>query len=68
MLVEYSRYPPRLGSFAIYTADLSLALTVYDIVVKYMEEESFGTVFFENGEEIDWVDLSFHAIRHRPMQ
>jgi hypothetical protein len=68
MLVEYSRYPPRLGSLAIYTSNLALALTVYDIVADYTDEESFGTVFFESGEEVDWVDLSFRAIRHRSMQ
>lgn len=68
MLVEYSRYPPRLGSLAIYTTDLSLARIVYDIVVEYTDEESFGTVFFESGEEVDWVDLSFRAIRHRSIQ
>ncbi|WP_460837389.1 hypothetical protein [Noviherbaspirillum agri] len=53
-----------IGSLAIYAPTLAVANTVYDIVVPYIHEETFGTVFFENGDEIDWFDMSFDAMRH----
>lgn len=68
MLVEHSRCPRILGSLAIYTPDLSMARVVYDIVVGYTDEDFFGTVFFESGEEINWIDLHFRALRRRPRQ
>lgn len=64
MLVEEIHSPWILGSLAIFTPSLTMAHKVYDIVIGYTDDESFGTVFFENDEEIDWVDISFRAVRN----
>lgn len=64
MSVEKNRPPWVIGSLAIFVSDFTVAHTVYDIVVPYIHEETFGTVFFENGDEVDWFDMSFDAMRH----
>jgi len=68
MRIENIRYPQILGSLVIYTPSSSLARKVHDIVIDCKHAASLGTVFFENGEEIDWVDISFEAMRHAPLR
>lgn len=64
MSTESAHPPWIIGSLAIFAPDLTVANTVYDIVCEYTHEETFGTVFFENGDEIEWMDMSFEAMRH----
>lgn len=50
--------PVLLGRLAVYAPDLQTARRVYAAILSQMQTRTFGTVTLDNGEEIDWVDMS----------
>ena len=68
MLTVNTTKPVLLGRLAVYAPDLQTARRVYAVVVSGPQNRGFGTVALDNGEEIDWVDMTFGIVPRRPEQ
>lgn len=58
MLTCNTTSPILLGPLAVYAPDIQRARKVYAVVLSETQTRSFGTVKLDNGEEIDWVDMT----------
>lgn len=63
MLMSNTTRPVLVGHLAIYVSSLQTAWQVYAIVLSEPHARHFGTVTLDNGDEIDWVDMTGGAVR-----
>lgn len=63
MLMSNTTRPVLVGHLAIYVSSLQTAWQVYAIVLSEPNARHFGTVTLDNGDEIDWVDMTGGAVR-----
>lgn len=55
--------PLLLASLAVYAADMQVAQQVYAMVSSHTRTQAFGTVILDTGDEVDWVDMTYGALR-----
>jgi hypothetical protein len=51
-----------LGTLAVYAPSLAIARQVRDLVNADALHDAFGTLTLPDGEEIDWIDMSYQAM------
>lgn len=59
---QQATHPWILGTLAVYASDLQVARQVHDLVISRTQPQAFGTVTLDGGDEVDWVDMSYHAM------
>jgi len=55
--------PLLLGKLAVYASDMQVAQQVYAVVCSRSRPQAFGTVILDTGDEVDWVDMTYGALR-----